>query len=173
MPVPDHLSQGHFLLKSSVTKNRSQSASLFTGSARILLKKIADYYIQKYLDSDILSGICSLVHIWEGKISLHDRKPAELVSLRALLLTLLITRAKSGGSCFPSTFFYQLSQSDFNWNKFYILHAIRSAHPSLQCFISLMHSSLPPPSPLSLPFWIIHMLRDRCSSRDCYSVNNV
>lgn len=169
MSVPDHLSQGLFLLQSSVMKTKSQSASLFTGSVRNLLRNLLTATSRSIW---ILSSLVAFV-LWsvfgKVKISLHDTNPTELVSLMALLLTLPITRTNQGACTSPVLSFTSFPQSDFDWNRFCFLHAVPSARP-LQCFVSLMRSSLPPPSPLSLPFWIMHMLWDQCSSRDSYSV---
>jgi len=53
-----------FLLQSSVTKSKSERASLLTDD---FIKKFADYYIQKCLYSIIISGIYFSICIWEGK----------------------------------------------------------------------------------------------------------
>lgn len=125
MSVPGHLSRGHFLLQSSVTKTKSQSASLFTGSVRILLRNLLTTTSRSIW---ILSSLVAFV-LWsvfgKVKISLHDTNPTELVSLMASLLILPITRAKSGGPHFPSTLFYQLSPKRF-WLEEILLFACYS-----------------------------------------------
>lgn len=94
-------------------KTKSQSASLFTGSVRILLRNLLTTTSRSIW---ILSSLVAFV-LWsvfgKVKISLHDTIPTELVSLMALQLTLPIARTKSGGLHFPSTLFYWLSPKWF------------------------------------------------------------